>query len=71
MDADGRLAETAALTVEGRPVAAEQALAATPFELAGRLSDDMRSELEQRLSRIAIEQPDDPAFRDVPATDVF
>ena len=37
MNADGRFAETAALTVEGRPVAAELALAATPFELAGRL----------------------------------
>jgi hypothetical protein len=34
------------------------------------LSDDMRAELEQRLTRIALEQHDDPAFQDLPATDV-
>jgi len=35
-----------------------------------QLSDDMRAELERRLERIAAEQPDDPAFRDLPAADV-
>jgi hypothetical protein len=35
-----------------------------------QLSDDMRDELERRLTRIASEQQDDPAFRDLPATDV-
>jgi hypothetical protein len=33
-------------------------------------SDDMRAELERRLTHIAGEQRDDPAFRDLPATDV-
>jgi len=35
-----------------------------------QLSDDMRAELERRLERMAAEQPDDPAFRDLPAADV-
>ncbi len=34
------------------------------------LSDEMRAELERRLDRIAAEQPDDLAFRDLPAADV-
>lgn len=34
------------------------------------LSDDMRAELERRLALIASEQPDDPAFRDLPTIDV-
>ncbi len=34
------------------------------------LSDAMRAELERRLARIAHEQAEDPAFRDLPATDV-
>jgi hypothetical protein len=33
------------------------------------LSDDMRAELERRLALTAVEQPDDPAFRDLPAMD--
>jgi hypothetical protein len=33
------------------------------------LSDDMRAELERRLALTAVEQPDDPAFRDLPALD--
>ncbi len=35
-----------------------------------RLSDDMRDELERRLTLIASEQADDPAFRDLPTSDV-
>jgi hypothetical protein len=34
------------------------------------LSDAMRAELERRLADIAREQADDPAFRDLPTTDV-
>lgn len=34
------------------------------------LSDAMRAELERRLACIAREQENDPAFRDLPATDV-
>ncbi len=34
-----------------------------------QLSNAMRAELERRLERTAIEQPDDPAFRDLPTSD--
>ena len=37
LDRDGTFAETASLTVDGRPIAAEQVLASMPFELDGRL----------------------------------
>lgn len=36
MNRDGQFSETAALTVDGRPVAAEQVIASTPFELSGQ-----------------------------------
>ena len=37
LNGDGQFAERATVTVEGRPVAAEQVLAETPFMLAGRM----------------------------------
>ncbi len=35
-----------------------------------QLTDDMRAELERRLALNALEQPDDPAFRDLPRIDL-
>lgn len=59
MDADGQMAELASLTVDGRPVAAEQVIPHTPFELDGRFYeivgiDSVGSALRVRPSSRAV-----------------